>query len=221
MKLPSDYSFGISAASAENPDSFEAYKFILTATPSIPRREHQAQSNPTQSALPTLEDTLASSFKSQDAQFEDIHNRLQVLAHAMDAVFVEITKLAEKSEWRHQELVRNALLTDKLNLMDQRIQNIESIVREHPGQFANLQRLLKDSHSRLTVGLPEHMSESKDHSSFSTEEPKPLLTRSTVISRRSPRMGIFLSILMVFQLLLAASYVVYKKRRANGPKKYL
>ena len=34
-------------------------------------------------------------------------------------------------------------------------------------------------------------------------------------------MGFFIFLLVVFQLLLAGSYVVYKRRRANAPKKYL
>ncbi|MCJ1465505.1 hypothetical protein MMC07_004123 [Pseudocyphellaria aurata] len=206
IKLPSEYSFGISAASAETADSFEAYKFVLTTSSSTTREEPRRDrgpppSSPPQNSLPTLEDALASSFESQEARFADLHNRLQVIAHAADHIYGELTKLAEKSEGRHQELARNALSTDKLNAMDQRIQNVENLVRDYQGQLSNLDRLLKESHSRLTVGLPQHMSE--------------------IISTRSPRMGVFLTIFIVFQLLLAASYVVYKRRRANGPKKYL
>lgn len=85
------------------------------------------------------------------------------MAHAVDRIFGELTKQAEKSEGRHQELARNAMSTDKLNAMDQRIQNVETIVRGYQGQLSNLDGLLKESHSRLTVGLPQHMSESKTH----------------------------------------------------------
>lgn len=84
-----------------------------------------------------------------------------MIAHAVDSIFGELTKQAENSEWRHQELVRNAMSTDKLNAMDQRIQNVERIVRDYQGQLSNLDKLLKESHSRLTVGLSQHMSESK------------------------------------------------------------
>lgn len=85
------------------------------------------------------------------------------MAHAVDNIFSELTKLAERSEGRHQELARNAMSTDKLNAMDQRIQNVETILRDYKGQLSNLDRLLKESHSRLTVGLPQHMSESKKY----------------------------------------------------------
>lgn len=92
------------------------------------------------------------------------------MAHAFDVLYGEVTKLAEKAEGRHQELVRNAMSTDKLNAMDQRIQNIEVIVQNYNGQFASVQRLLKESHSRLTTGLPQHLSESKDPSSHAKPE---------------------------------------------------
>ena len=86
---------------------------------------------------------------------------MQLIAHAVDNIFGELTKLAETSEGRHQELARNAMSTDNLNAMDQRIQNVETIVRDSQGQLSILDKLLKESHSRLTVGLPQHMSESK------------------------------------------------------------
>lgn len=34
-------------------------------------------------------------------------------------------------------------------------------------------------------------------------------------------MGLLIFVFVGVQLLLAASYVIYKRRRANGPKKYL
>jgi mannose-binding lectin 1 len=34
-------------------------------------------------------------------------------------------------------------------------------------------------------------------------------------------MGFFIFLVIAFQVLLAASYIIYKKRRANMPKKFL
>lgn len=145
------------------------------------------------------------------------------MAHAFDNLYLEVRRLADKSEGRHQELVRNVMTADKLNAMDQRIQNIESTVQGYQKQFTSLQGLLSESHSRLTVGLPQHMSESKDPSLFISLAYILLnaVNDILVISTKSPRIGFFLFIFMVFQLLLAGSYVVYKRRKANGPKKYL
>lgn len=42
-----------------------------------------------------------------------------------------------------------------------------------------------------------------------------------MITASSPRMGFFLFLVIAFQVLLVVSYVVYKRRRANMPKKFL
>jgi hypothetical protein len=49
----------------------------------------------------------------------------------------------------------------------------------------------------------------------------PISSFVTVITASSPRMGFFLFMLIAFQVLLAVSYVIYKRRRANMPKKFL
>jgi mannose-binding lectin 1 len=199
ITLPSDYSFGISAASAETADSFEIFKFVLSTTSSTTREE--PTKSPPQNAHAAPEDAKASTIVSQESQFADLHDRLQNMAHVLDGVYEEVVKLSLLSEGRHQEIARNFVSGDKLNAMDQKLQSIETTVQGYQQQFLGLQKLVRDSHSRLTVGLPQHMSE--------------------IISTKSPRMGFLLFIFISFQLLLAGSYVVYKRRRANAPKKYL
>lgn len=97
---------------------------------------------------------------SQESQFADLHNRLQTMAHVLDAVFDEAVRLSHLAEGRHQEIVRNFVPKDRLNAMEQKIQSIDSAVQGYQQQFIGLQKLVRDSHSRLTVGLPQHMSES-------------------------------------------------------------
>ncbi|KAK4693438.1 hypothetical protein P7C71_g3968, partial [Lecanoromycetidae sp. Uapishka_2] len=200
--MPSNYHFGITAASAETADSFEAYKFTLTTALGItreePRRQQQAQQQ--QQSSP-VDDTPASSIQNQDAQFADLHDRLQLLSHSIDTVSREVKALAEKSEGRHQELSRNFVSADKLSAIDQRLQGIEKTVRDYQGQFSNLQGILKDSHSSLAESLPKHMGD--------------------IINTSAPRMGLLLFVFVGVQLLLAGAYIIYKRRRAQGPKKYL
>lgn len=43
----------------------------------------------------------------------------------------------------------------------------------------------------------------------------------TAITAATPRMGFFIFMVIAFQVVLAISYVVYKRRRANMPKKFL
>lgn len=206
VKMPPDYYFGLTAASAETADSFEVYKFNLFTSRSITREEpRRAQPPPVgqpdnRGNAPPPE-TQAPSTAPSDAQFNDLQSRLQTMAQSIDSLFQEVKQLAEKSEGRHLELSRNVIAADRLSSMDQRLQGIEKTVRDYQGQFSSLQSTLKDSHSSLVEGLPKHMSD--------------------IITTKGPRMGLLLFVFLGCQVLLAGSYVIYKRRKANGPKKYL
>ena len=161
IRMPPDYHFGITAASAETPDSFEAYKFMLSTSKSISREEPRRaqQPNNEQPPVKTAPDTPAFSM-DQSKQFEDLHDRLQTLTHLAENLMSEVKILAEKSDGRHQEITRNVMSADRLNAMDHRIQGIEKTVRDYQGQFSSLQSVLKDSHSSLAESLPKHMGDS-------------------------------------------------------------
>lgn len=163
--MPPDYYFGLTAASADTADSFEVYKFNLFTSRSITREEPR-RARPPPAGQPDNRDnvpppeTQSSPSAPSDAQFDDLHNRLQTMAQSIESLFQEVKQLADKSEGRHQELSRNVMSADRLNSMDQRLQGIEKTVREFQGQFSSLQSTLKDSHSSLVEGLPKHMSDS-------------------------------------------------------------
>lgn len=143
------------------PDSFEAYKFMLF-TSGITREEpRRAVAEMPNIHVENPPDTHPSLHQSSEAQFEDLHNRIQSLAHSMDGLFVELAKLADRSEGRHQELSRNFVSADRINALDQKLNSIETTVRDFQGQFSGLQNVLKDSHSSLAEGLPKHMSDSR------------------------------------------------------------
>ncbi|KAI4246012.1 MAG: hypothetical protein L6R40_002228 [Gallowayella cf. fulva] len=209
IRLPSGYYFGISAASADTPDSFEVYKFVASAAPGItrelPRRDPPGQQAPPASNPGAATNDQGSRGASADAQvagqFTDLQNRLQTLSQSLDNIFREVQQLATKSEARHQDLSHKFMSGEQLNAMDARIRNIENTLQGYSGQFSNIQSSLKDSHSTLNEGLTQQMTH--------------------IISTKSPKMSSFVIVVVVFQLLLAGSYVIYKRRRANGPKKYL
>ena len=48
-----------------------------------------------------------------------------------------------------------------------------------------------------------------------------MLIDYTVISSRAPKLGLFIFLVLLLQVCLAGAYVVYKRRRATAPKKYL
>ncbi|KAL9043264.1 MAG: hypothetical protein Q9214_003544, partial [Letrouitia sp. 1 TL-2023] len=156
IKLPSGYFFGISAASADTPDSFEAYKFILSTTSSTFRQEPR-RDMPLEESSPQHHNDQASKQSGSDAQYTELHRKLQIMGQSVDNVLREVLQLATKSEGRHQEISRSFTTKDELHTIDQRIKSIENTLHEYHTQFANLQGLLKDSHSSLNEGLTQQM----------------------------------------------------------------
>ena len=162
--MPSGYHFGITAASAEVADSFEANKFVVHTAQGVSREEPgRVQPPPREQPnnnLGSAQGAPAPSPVDHTPQFDDLNNRLENMARQFDSLLREVKTLGEKSEGRHQELSRNAMSADKLNAMDQRLGSIERSVQDYQGQFSSLQSILRDSHSSLTENLPKHMSDS-------------------------------------------------------------
>lgn len=184
--MPKDYHFGLTAASADTADSFEVNKFLLFTDPSAPKRE-TAQQTPSSNQGNTPRDTQASAYKSSDAQFEDLHNRLLSLANAVDSLASEVVKLADSSSSRHSELIRVSS-GDKLASLDQKISGIEDTLRGFESRFSYLQTSLRDSHSNLVESLPRHMTDGKGWLAripFSTSQEKLISERSNHDQRTS------------------------------------
>ena len=120
-------------------------------------REEPRSNMPAVQASSQQPDDKGTKYASSDAQFVDLHAKLQNMAQSVDNVIREVQQLASKSEGRHQEVMRNAMSADKLNAMDQRIISMESTIRNYQAQFTNLQSLLKDSHVSLNEGLTQQM----------------------------------------------------------------
>lgn len=180
--LPSGYYFGITAATAENPDSFEVMKFVVsTASPSTP----QHLNNPAARAglPPTLErldkfpgapeavpDKDATEVKGQDEQFADLHNRLQGLTHQLADMFGQFDAISRKIDEKHEDTKRNAPASfpiDRLDSLSRRIEDIEQRVneikrdvegRDYHQRLSELHSTMEGLKGGLTEGLPENIS---------------------------------------------------------------
>ena len=202
VKLPTDYYFGISAGSAETPDSFEASRFTVhtstSTSPPPPRQEGNPQSGqPIQG-------------QASDTEVADLKNRLAGMTQHLETLEKLVRDTDANAHNRHQDLSNKQPGADKLNALDSRLQTIEHMVRkiqsdvegrDYRGQLDKLQNILETSHSNLMTHLPASM--------------------SNIVTTSAPRMWTFVLCVVVVQLALAVSYVVYKRRRANAPKKYL
>lgn len=180
VQLPAGYQFGISAATSENPDSFEVNHFVVSTTKSITREEpNTANKQPPSggtNSLPSspeqLPDMDATSIKRQEEQFADLHNRLQSLSHQINNVFGEFERISNTMNDRHAELIGKIPRSsdEALSSLSRRVESIERTVqtiqrdvegRDYKEHLSNLQQAVEGVRGGLADSLPDRLSQSE------------------------------------------------------------
>ncbi|EFE42781.1 lectin family integral membrane protein, putative [Trichophyton verrucosum HKI 0517] len=203
--IPPGNVFGITAASAESPDSFEAFRFVATTYPGNNQQQERRQESQHRPGQANYDKAPTGS----NVDIKDLQDRLQAISSTTNKLIDELHALSATSDDRLKEIIRMVSHRDQVSSVDQRLQRVERMVesmqrevegKDYHHQFRQLQDLLHNSHSGLLDTL---------HDS------------SHRIISAAPRMGFFIVLIIAVQLLLAVAYVVYKKRRASMPKKFL
>ena len=176
VSLPSNYYFGVTAATGENPDSFEVNKFVVSsAAPAEPHHLNdpaaKAGAPPPQlqrldkfpSSPEAVPDRVADDFKNQNDQFADLHNRMQGMTHQIANILPEIAQLGQKMEQRHDALLA-VQPSDVLGDLKRRIEGIERTVmqiqkdvegRDYGKHISDLQSSIESVKGGLTEHLPD------------------------------------------------------------------
>ncbi|KAJ5894705.1 hypothetical protein N7495_006396 [Penicillium taxi] len=199
--LPTGNTFGLTAATPENPDSFEIFKFVLEATPTqIPNQGSAPQQQFVRQEQVVTPPVGDGNNDVLNKQFGDLGGRLQVQNQATNNILQEIKAQSAK----------NSETKDAVASLDARLQRIEDLLqsiqrdlegKDYGSRFNQLHDTLRSSHLSLSESLQGNL--------------------LNAITASTPRMGFFIFMVIAFQVLLAVSYVVYKRRRAGMPKKYL
>ncbi|KAI5779285.1 concanavalin A-like lectin/glucanase domain-containing protein [Geopyxis carbonaria] len=166
---------------------------------------------------PGEEDHEADFFKTQEEQFQDVHNRLQGLTHhlatiqsQLGMIYDKIDGLHHKEESMRAEYRGRNVPREQIDRMETRIGVIENLnmqianaitSKDYSHQFENLHKTLREHHSNLLYAVPD--------------------TVTQVLATGGPKIGMMLTIVVLFQIALAAAYIIYKRRRNSSPKKYL
>lgn len=176
VTLPSKYYFGLSAATAEKPDSFEVFKFLVTGTDSSgqsntesrqqqqqqqQKQQQQKQQDVKRETEPPADNNPESSEKLRGrvSAFED---RLQKIDTTVNSISAELNSLSQKNTQRHQEAIRESVTKAQFHDLDSKLQRIESTLsdirkdlegRDYSKQFSKLQKQLQTSHSNLADNL--------------------------------------------------------------------
>ncbi|KAH7356293.1 concanavalin A-like lectin/glucanase domain-containing protein [Pyrenochaeta sp. MPI-SDFR-AT-0127] len=245
IKLPEGYYFGVSASSAENPDSFEVHKFIVSTTNSNTREEpnknryanadqHQQQQNiamqkvheqqthqqqqqqygssTDQKSIPKmLEDVLAGNIRSQQDQFADLHNRIQIINNRVANMLELVEQMHKLNEQRFNDLMHRVVPIDDRSAAT--IRNVEKVER-------TTMSILRDLESRDFKELMQQVHRAIENSQEGLSRSLPL-AMGAVVGSHKPSLISFLFIAIAVQIMVTGAYIVYKKRRNGAPKKYL
>lgn len=224
VKLPLGNNFGLTAASAENPDSFEVFKFVTTTeshTPDIldpaqgnvgsqqilnsdihgrvedkPRRDIPSYSDPV--------DEAASKYTSSSEQFADLHNRLQSMMKHISATS------RDQAHWQTQAQKTSELLAERLARIEASLGELHSLRERIDAIQADVRQTKSDLHNQLDRHVANIQGEVRD-------------THSSLTGRIEKGSGIgrFVVVVVGSQVVLAGAYFLYKRRRAGSHMKYL
>ncbi|KAL2131027.1 hypothetical protein VTI74DRAFT_5617 [Chaetomium olivicolor] len=238
IRLPSGYNFGVTAASADNPDSFEVFKLVVltgensheyansystqhqTPPQSQDNNQQAGQKQPrmvfgrggqTQIDDPydnIIPDKEAEEITSSKAQFADLHNRLQSVNHHLSTIFRSIAQNAGVDEQRHAEA---SVMLGEIKGMLTRLEKLE--VLEH--RLGDIEREMRSLRHEMSGKLRDSENAIKYHVSDKHET----LKENVKAHAKSGHTKLIL-VVIGSQAVLVAAFAYYKRRKAL-PKKYL
>lgn len=245
VSLPTGYDVGVTASTPDNPDSFEIFKMVVMSDTSSHDTNsnngdnnnnynnnnnnnnnnindnnnnndnndrsnfaYQKKSTSGDESFVEVADQEADVFQTSKSQFQDLHNRLQGTNHQLSSVYRSVSRHHQMDEQRHNEikdllatLQSKVELLDELSSFRQRIISLENEVRNMNNE---LHKKLQDNERSVQGALRVH------HNSLTQR-----------VAESVPGHGKLIAVIIGTQVVLVVGYVLYKRRRANSPKKYL
>jgi len=174
ITLPTGYHFGLTAATSDNPDSFEVNSFIKRRT--IISHPSSFSGGSEQHHLPNapeqLADRDAESIKLQAEQFADIHNRVQSMSHQINDMFVEFEKIHQLLEKTQEKIIEKIPRSNEesLSALSRRLDNIERQLttvqkdvagRDYGKHLDDLHKAVEGVRGGLSDSLPDTLHKSK------------------------------------------------------------
>lgn len=244
VSLPTGYSFGVTAATPDTPDSFEVFKLVVMSDKastygtgnkntnananaanskddkygSRPQQPNPPKRNPTTPGSSSsgdadsfdegLPDESPDIFQTSMSQFQDLHNRLQSTNHQLSSVYRSVSRHHQLDEKRHTEI--RDLITGlqaelaRINQIEPLQQRIKDLEKEVRGMRNDLGKKIQANERTFKGYLTDHHA-----------------TLSQTLLDSVPGHGRLITIFIGSQIVLAVAYVVYKRRKAQSPKKFL
>lgn len=205
VTLPPDYTFGLTAASSDPPDSFEIFRFAVKKTDPAqaapPAERFDSTTNSQQST--SNPDRLLSALQGQ---FDDLHNRIASVSKAIDSLSMEI-QMTRQAQNDILSLLRSSNvqgnIDSKLNNMDRLVSEMHREIKstDHKGEYAKLNAQIEKTHQGITEHVPGRLRE--------------------YVQNHTPRIGFIAFSFMAFQSCCLAFMLWQKYRKSTMPKKFL
>lgn len=189
ISLPSGYYFGLTAATSDQPDSFEIYQALISTNiphthdsvlkgGAPPQRPQLQKLDRFPGAPEAVPDKPADDVKGQQEQFADLHNRLQGLTHQVANIFVEFDALSRKFDERHNELMGGMpnVPHDKIDNLGRRLEtierNLDQVKRDVEGKdyrehLDQLKQAVESVRGGIADNLPDTIGNSKSNTTHS------------------------------------------------------
>ena len=170
VQLPSEYHLGLTGASGDPPDSFEVFKFGVSAT-TPPPAPIVDQSQPAKRPPPVRSNNIPASEPlsgSSAAQFEDLNNRLNQLSKSVSNLFDLVNRQSTTTQQQYTDLLSKLPNTALISTLDTKISNLDRLVStlasdlknsDHSTQFRKLSEQVARTHESVTGEVPQRMRE--------------------------------------------------------------
>lgn len=213
ITLPTDYIFGVTAASADPPDSFEIYKFVVShegvTRPPPPPPPPSPKVEPNTKADSNTQQPIkfnSDSDRVLNIQFDNLHNRIQALSKTVDTLYTEL-QISRQTQKDILDLLRSSNvqgnIDSKLNNVDKLVSEIHRDVKstDHKNEYAKLNEKIERTHESITEHVPGRLRE--------------------YVQNHTPRIGFIAFSFMAFQSCCLAFLLWQKYRKSTMPKKFL
>ncbi|KAI1261209.1 concanavalin A-like lectin/glucanase [Xylariaceae sp. FL1019] len=234
ISLPAGYNFGVTAASADNPDSIEVFKLVVMTEDlnaksderQVPPQQQQQYGGQQQQMFfgrsgqndgfkqdnfdDDVADADADAITSSKAQFADLHNRLQSVNHHLATVFRSSAQHAAASQKRDEEAMQVINdLKQTLSKLD-RLNTIDNLMNDVKG----LQNELRNTKNELNNKLRETENGIKKYMGANHGN---MLEH---VATSQPGHGKLIFVIIGSQVVLVCGYIYYERKKTS-PKKYL
>jgi mannose-binding lectin 1 len=229
IKLPIGYNFGISAVSAENPDSFEIFQFVTTTESHSPdvvgAQDHQYSASQTQDehhesnqkqnsgdipAFSDPPDEAPEKYTSSAEQFADLHNRLQVMMkHISTAHRDHMTFETDTNAHYRDVILRLEALTNSVQSIKSIQQGLDTKLESVSKETNKIKHELHNALERHITGLKNEVRGTKDS------------MLEGVANSGGIGWGGLILVVVGSQVVTAGAYVLYKRRKSGNHMKYL